>query len=291
MAVPVLKRRRRTLARRKWSPAKWSSSQLFHWFHGGVPAAGLASTIQGGVGNTTTGWHDASGNSRNVGDGTGGSINGTPDVVKPNLLEGINFARDFGTPANNEYLLQPHTPAAYTAPSDTAGCWWFIFKVLTGDLENADLMLGGWGASGSGTKFAAMRLFSSGGETAPGFYAQKNSGAQTSTYPSPVANTIIPNTNYSLAFEADQTGGTWRMWLNEVEITSLSNSGTAGTWLNAITTDSTLNRFTIGTLPSTSGVNNNAMNGVIYEHGLRRAVLGADETNFLAYLARQRAAA
>lgn len=256
-----------------WNPSQWSNTQMHYWFHGGVPDGGLASTIQGGVGNTATGWNDGSGNSRHV----SGTINGTPNVVQSGSLEGINFAR-----ADAEYLLQ----TSYNAPSDTAGTWWFVFRPASAIAEGAAHFLCGWGASGSGTKYSSMMLETSGGNLGPKFLSQKNSGVQSSQGPQ-LAATIVGDTVYTLAFEADQTGTTWRMWLNE-SLVATTDGGTVGCWWQLINADSQLNRFAIGTAATNSGVSTNYWNGHIYEIGEYKAVLGADETNFLAYLTRQR---
>lgn len=272
----------RSSARADWTPARWSSSQLFHWFHGGVPSAGLSSTIQGGVGNTTTGWNDASGNGRHV----SATINGTPNVIKPNQLEAINFAR-----GDAEYLLQ----TGYNATSDADGTYFMLIRVLTGDLENADLFPCGFGASGSGSRVAYTSLFSTGGECTPRIYVQNGIGNNASAYPSATANRIVPNTVHSLIWEANGTADTYRIWVDEVEITSLTTAvngtGVLGNWWAYVNSGSQLNRFAIGTVPTNSGVNANYFNGAIFEIGARRGVLGSDESNLLGHLTRQRAAA
>lgn len=253
-----------------WNPSRWSSSLLWHWFHGGVPSAGLASTIQGGVGNTTTGWNDASGNARHVNT----TIGGTPDVVLSGQSEGVNFAI-----ADSEYIQ-----GNINAPSDQSGTYFMRFRLASGDNENTSRTIVNWGASSSGSRNLAFRLFTSGGETSPDCFAQ-NSTNTAFIRINVGANIIVPDTVYTLAVEADGTGNAYRIWLNETEVTggsvtvTTAGSGVAGYWLADINAGAQLNRFSI------SGF----MNGHIYEVGYYQALLGSDESNLMGHLARQRA--
>lgn len=255
-----------------WNPSVWSSTTLWHWFHGGVPSAGLASTIQGGVGNTTTGWNDASGNARH----TNTTIGGTPDVVKPNQLEGVNFVI-----GSSEYVQ-----GNINAPSDQSGTYFMLYRLDSADNENTSRTIVNWGASSSGSRNLAFRLFTNGGETSPDVFAQNSTNTARATI-TVGANVIVPNTVYSLVVEANGPGGTYRMWHNEVEQTGgnigFTNAGTGATgdWLADINAGAQLNRFSI------SGF----FNGHIYEVGYYQGVLGSDETNLLGHLGRQRALA
>ena len=297
MAVPVLRRRRRTLAKRRWSPTKFGANLNTWWRESGIQESG----------GNLTGWNSdaASAVTRNL-----VSVSGTPTVT---VNGGENAATFVRTSSQVVYL----TSTTYT--SLTAGVIWAVWKQSTNIVNVQDLL--SFGSTGSGNTFLVFRLEA----IANQLYPFINVGRATSNSQSARLNSAAEEANNAtwrqvpvstvcvLAIEMDSVNNTVRTFFaNSTTMRTFSTfiadaddnsglqmaeghagDGERGNFVSYANTTNTLNRIAIGaTAGNASGTtapSTNFFDGSIFEIGIKSGTLGSDETNFLSYLMTRRA--
>ena len=296
MAVPVLRRRRRTLAKRRWSPLKFGASLNTWWRESGIQESG---------GNLTA-WNSdpASAVTRNL-----SLTTGTPTVVANGGENSATFVR---TSSQAVYL----TGTSYS--SLTAGVIWVVWKQGANITATQDLLT--FGSTGSGNTFGVLRLEAVTNQLYPRWQAGRvtsNSARASLTTAAEEATNAswrqVPAGGVcALAVECDSVNNTTRFFfansgtmrtfstfIDDADDNSglqlkeaLASDGARGDFFSYINTTNAINRIAVGAAAGnasgTTAPSSIFLDGTVFEIGIKSGTLGSDETNFLSYLMTRR---
>lgn len=275
-----------------WSPLNFGSNLTQWWNEDGISASG----------SELTQWacHASA---------SAGITLATPEPASPNgptvvTNGGQNAVRC--TRADSEYIRKV---SGVTGPAHASGVIWAVFKTNT---INATQTLFSMGRTALSSSFFQLWMQSFTSQCYPGLTISNSSG-NTASWRLATASEEATNASWrqvptdtpcALAVECDSSGNTTRIFFANsttmrefgftdnndglLAIEALAGTGSRGDFMSYMSANR--DRIGIGAAVANSDANDtNFSDATIFEVGISSALLGSNETDFLAYLQRRRA--